>query len=700
MPELPVGLPPTLLPALLDALPSGVVYYLSVTDAAGTLTDFTFAYLNPAAQRLLALPAQPATTYRAQWPASEEASGFAFHRAAFLADSPTESTQMYQVEGRESYFQLHACPVEGGLLVSFTPATSAAPPRPAPRHLADTVLAQAPTAIWVTHGPDYVFELVNSRMGDLLGHPADQVLGRPYFEVLPEVVAQGVPQLFRRAWEQGESIQLQEFAVQLPYNGPGEVSYFTCIIQPLRDETGQISRLACVGSDVTDQVRARQQVQTLNEELAALNEELRASNEEYLLANAALTEVQQQLGQLNQGLEARVQEQTAQVLAQQQLLSRILRQTPAALATTSGPEHRYSFFNERYAHFTTNRAVLGQTVAELFPDLAAQGYVALLDQVYASGEPFVGTNLPAQLLDPASGQTHDYYFDFVYQPLRDEQGQPQGLLIFAVDTTLAGQARQQVLDLNEELAAINEELTATNEELHESNTQLGRTNTDLGTFVYTASHDLKAPITNIEGLIAALRDTLPAAAQQDDVVGHLLGLLDDTVQRFLTTITQLTDLSRLQRAYEEPAAALALAPVVAGVLADLAPAITEARAAVEVRVSAELYVSFSPAALRSIVYNLLSNAVKYRDPQRPATVAVQAARQPGAVVLTVRDNGLGLTKSQQQRLFGLFQRLHTHVEGSGVGLYMTKRLIENAGATIVVASLPDAGTTFTVTFPA
>jgi signal transduction histidine kinase len=54
---------------------------------------------------------------------------------------------------------------------------------------------------------------------------------------------------------------------------------------------------------------------------------------------------------------------------------------------------------------------------------------------------------------------------------------------------------------------------------------------------------------------------------------------------------------------------------------------------------------------------------------------------------------------QQRQLFGLFQRLHTHVEGTGVGLYITKRLIENAGGTITVASQPHAGTTFTITFP-
>jgi signal transduction histidine kinase len=117
-------------------------------------------------------------------------------------------------------------------------------------------------------------------------------------------------------------------------------------------------------------------------------------------------------------------------------------------------------------------------------------------------------------------------------------------------------------------------------------------------------------------------------------------------------------------------------------------------------VAPEVIVSFSPANLRSIVYNLLSNAIKYRVPERPSQVQLHAQQTPHAIQLTVQDNGLGMSEVQQRQLFGLFQRLHTHVEGTGVGLYITKRLVENAGGTIAVASQPHVGTTFTVTFSA
>jgi signal transduction histidine kinase len=69
------------------------------------------------------------------------------------------------------------------------------------------------------------------------------------------------------------------------------------------------------------------------------------------------------------------------------------------------------------------------------------------------------------------------------------------------------------------------------------------------------------------------------------------------------------------------------------------------------------------------------------------------------VELTVQDNGLGLSEQQQSQLFGLFRRLHTHVEGTGVGLYMVKRIVENASGTITVRSQSGAGTTFSIRLP-
>ena len=108
---------------------------------------------------------------------------------------------------------------------------------------------------------------------------------------------------------------------------------------------------------------------------------------------------------------------------------------------------------------------------------------------------------------------------------------------------------------------------------------------------------------------------------------------------------------------------------------------------------------FDTKTLRRILNTLLPNAPKYRAPQRAPVVQVRSRCSATHFVLEVQDNGLGLSEEQQAKLFTLFKRLHPHVEGSGVGLYLIKRLIENAGGTITVHSQLEVGSTFTVTLP-
>ena len=502
------------------------------------------------------------------------------------------------------------------------------------------LVEQAPVAITLTRGPEVVIENMNAAMLRIIGKTApEDVLGKRMVEVLPHLESEAILQIARTATATGEPFQGQEVPVPMQTAGALELRYFDVSYTPLRDGQ-EVRGLIHLALDVTEQVRARQERET-----------------------------------------------------QQQQLQRVFAQAQVAICVVRGADYLLDIVNPPMGAMLGRppEQLLGRPFFEALPELASQGLRPLLDGVRASGTPFVAHEQALRLGHHAAEAIA--YFDFVYQPLFDAQAQLTGITCVATEVTTQVRVRQQVQKLNEELQA-------TNAELHTSNTQLRRTNVDLDTFVYTASHDLKAPITNIESIVLALRDTLPAVVQQDEMVAHLLELLNQTVTRFQVTITQLTDISRLQLAHAGPAEPVVLAAVVADVRLDLAPALAAADAQLTVAVAPELVVSFSPANLRSIVYNLLSNAVKYRAFDRPCVVQVRAEPGPGGLVLTVQDNGLGMSEVQQRQLFGLFQRLHIHVEGIGVGLYITKRLIENAGGTITVQSQPGVGTTFTVTFPA
>jgi len=135
---------------------------------------------------------------------------------------------------------------------------------------------------------------------------------------------------------------------------------------------------------------------------------------------------------------------------------------------------------------------------------------------------------------------------------------------------------------------------------------------------------------------------------------------------------------------QQPGSAVALAPVLDAVLLDLAPLLT---------------VRLAEQNLRAVLYNLLSNALKYHHPTRTREVHVRSWLEPGYEVLEVKDNGLGISPERRSKLFHLFQHFHSHVQGTGVGLYIVKRMVENAGGRVVVESEEGLGTQFIVFLP-
>jgi signal transduction histidine kinase len=926
-----------------DLVPTGAALYAPIYNAGGELVDFYFARLNPAGQRLLGLPAQPPQTFREYYPASVPTGIFAQYCTAYLTGHAVTYDVPYTGDGLDTYFRLVAQRSGELLVVNFTDMAdlphsaveqslresraleqAARAAAEAERQRFYEVLLQLPAYVAVYQGPDHIYQFVNPPYQHLFPHRS--FVGRPFREGTPESEGLGVAALFDRVYQTGEPHYSAELEGWFDFHGTGqpEQVFLNLSLQPLRDAQGQLDGVLDFSYDVTEQVRARRQLERLNQEL-----------------------------------EVRVQARTQQLSEQQGLLRQILGQVPAAIATLHGPEHRFTFFNDQYQALAAGRTVLGHAVADLFAEVEEQGLVALLDQVYTTGQPFVGTETAMMLHNQLTSQAETRYLDFIYQPLLDDQHAPQGILVFAVDVTEKVRARKQadtlqtamlaaaqrqaqqrqeffqileqapvatmllrapdhridyinpayaqffrgevplgrplveanldalppdiipvldgvyqtgetcaapelalalpgergphpryftftyqayrednrvagvavfatevtaqvrmrqqaeagerrlqlltdalpvliayfdptytyrfvnqayetwfhkppaevvghtarelvgeaayvhlepnllraragervewqatmpyrpdftphvqgtfvpdvqdgqvlgfyslVSDVSELVEARHaaeasaRQALALADELGQTNQQLTRTNLDLDNFIYTASHDLRAPITNIEGLVLLLREQLPAEVRQAGLVPRVLGMMHGAIERFQTTIAQLTDIARLQQAHDLLAELVAVAEVVEAVCLDLGPLLTQTAAQLTVDIAADLYVSFAPKNLRLVVYNLLSNAVKYQHPARRPAILLRAERQEQALVLTVQDNGLGLDERQQSQLFGLFRRLHTHVEGTGVGLYMVKRMVENAGGTITVQSQLGVGTTFTVSLPA
>jgi len=560
---------------------------------------------------------------------------------------------------------------------------------------------EAPAMICIFDGPQHVFQFVNPPYQALVGNRP--LLGMPIAQAMPELAGQPIFNLLDGVYQTGESFHATEMLVRLDHQNAGpealEERYYNFIYKARHSVEGAVTGIFVFAYDVTTQVIARHEVQNLNVELAALNEELSASNEEFLLANSALTHAQQQLQQLNQELGVRVADRTrdaqtarTETERQRRQLEDLFMRAPAAICIFGGPNWVYELVNPYYQRMFPGRNLLGLPLLEALPEVAGQPLMAILNHVYTTGETFEGKEVLVPVARTDDGPIEDIYFDLTYQARFDDNGQIDGFVTYANDVTAQVLARRQV-------QALNEELQVTNTDLSGANQQLLRTNVDLDNFIYTASHDLKQPIANIEGLLLALSHELPPDVQQTDPVKPILDLMQQAVERFQRTIADLTEVSKLQQLQTQPAQVVHLRQTIEEVALDLAPVLRATQGQLTVEVPMDQFVTFSEKNLRSVVYNLLSNAFKYRDPDRPLHVHISSSIAPTYVQLQVRDNGLGLDERQQSRLFGLFQRLHTHVEGTGIGLYMVKKIVENGGGTIAVDSELGVGSTFVVTLP-
>lgn len=241
------------------------------------------------------------------------------------------------------------------------------------------------------------------------------------------------------------------------------------------------------------------------------------------------------------------------------------------------------------------------------------------------------------------------------------------------------------------------ELQDSNLELLRRNEQLIKTNVDLDNFIYTASHDLKAPISNIEGLVEVLKQSLLSNSELE--IESILNMIRKSVNRFKLTIEDLTHITKVQKGAQGKAEVLDLYQIIEDVSVNISDLIQNSGATINLDIEECRYIKLSRKNLYSILYNLISNAIKYRKPNVQPIINIKSQKVDDTIFITVTDNGLGISKKNQEKIFTMFKRFHDHVEGTGIGLYIVKRIIENAGGRIEIDSDVNKGTTFNISLP-
>ncbi|TGE06327.1 PAS domain-containing protein [Hymenobacter fodinae] len=226
--------------------------------------------------------------------------------------------------------------------------------------------------------------------------------------------------------------------------------------------------------------------------------------------------------------------------------------------------------------------------------------------------------------------------------------------------------------------------------------ELYRQNKDLQQFAYVVSHNFRAPLTNMLGLVELLTSMDKQQPQYDELLQHLRRSTEqlDIVMRDMNTILTIRDQRDVAQPEQVP-----LAEVVEQVLENLQEMLQQCGAEVKLAIPAELRVRGNRAYLYSIFFNLVSNAIKYRSAERPLLVEISATKDMSAseAVIIVRDNGIGFDlKRAGTDVFKLYKRFHSQPAGRGLGLYLVKNHVDAMRGRIEVQSEVNAGTRFTL----
>jgi signal transduction histidine kinase len=246
-------------------------------------------------------------------------------------------------------------------------------------------------------------------------------------------------------------------------------------------------------------------------------------------------------------------------------------------------------------------------------------------------------------------------------------------------------ARERAVRLAERMTA----------ELRQREQELQRSNEELEHFAYLASHDLQEPLRTVTSYVGLLERRLDG--KLDDRSRSWLAYITEGANRMSSLITDLLHYSRAGRS-DEPPEPVPLDAAWDQAVANLRQAIEESGAMVTR--GALPVVAASAREMTSLLQNLIANALKYRGEAAPE-VHADAVRRDDAWEIRVQDNGIGIDPMFHDRVFGLFQRLHTAEEypGTGMGLAIVKKLAESNGGSVRVESAPGRGATFVVTLP-
>ncbi|RKH20247.1 response regulator [Corallococcus sp. CA047B] len=396
-------------------------------------------------------------------------------------------------------------------------------------------------------------------------------------------------------------------------------------------------------------------------------EGLRAGADDYLVKPFSARELQ-----------ARVDSQLQLGRARQQL-SDFFMQAPAAMCVMTGPDLVFTVINPMFASLM-GRDMLGKPAREAQPKGGHGVLLKHLENVFHTGQPFVGREVPVRQPDGRGG-LKELLADVDIHPQRDGEGHIQGLLVAVQEVSEQVRARRQLEALTQDL-------------------QSALTSRD--TFLGVASHELKTPVTALLLHLEVTRRRLSSARNEPLSPARMTTAVDTAVrqvERLARLVDELLDVSRIRAGkldfhLEESDPA----ELVREVVESFQEQLDQARCAVELRVEPGARVWWDRSRMEQVLVNLLSNAIKYA-PGQP--IRIEVAPHDGQLAIRVADSGPGIPREHQARVFERFERggPPRSVHGLGLGLFIASQIVEGHHGQLRLDSDAGRGATFTIELP-
>ena len=417
--------------------------------------------------------------------------------------------------------------------------------------------------------------------------------------------------------------------------------------------------------------------------------------------------------------------------AQATMVEDLLLTAPAFICTLTGPTHVYELVNERYQALFGKRKIQGKAIMDALPELEGQGFDTILDNVYKTGEPFVGIDIPIMLARDEGLVPQLNYFNFSYQPIYDEDKKINAILVFGYEVTEQVIARNKNLETEQthskeleekvgqrtlELSAANALLKFENKEKEKRAAELITVNKELQAFNYISSHDLQEPLRKIQTFASLILEK--EANLLSEKGKEYFDRMQLSANRMQELIEDLLSYSRTNVA-DRKFVTTDLSVIVGEVTEELSELIKEKKAVIEIETLCDAEVI--PFQIRQIMSNLLTNAIKFaKDDGAPhikitavrgdsATFAKEIVKLSSAKLLkeqeyckiTVSDNGIGFNPRYKDKIFEVFQRLHVkeNYPGTGIGLAIVKKIVQNHNGVITAEGIPKEGSTFNIYLP-